>query len=864
MSDTIYTIASFLESSDQKIRAFTEAVEKNTWESVLRKTENTIPDITIDTGSLDSMVRIGMHLGVEANEVADYLSTQDVHDYLAKNPTTVKLHTKYLDIPINVSGLKNFKDDIRKLFEDISTEKKGMSDVKAWINDPRVITKYKRKINGTASEAYRTSKDVLKPLPTDDILLDRGTITGIQNSLYKFSKIYASSYVGKKDETDMTNISFKHGSVIIKTVIKKNYDDIQSYIAAAMKSSIPKAIVGQLTYSSKVMYAELCKYTIASYLQFMSERIHEVRTLISLSSQLKESLKATGLTEEMESVCTDPLNYTMDDSDLIIDCIDKTINDMKISGVTKSETIDYYDKRAYDLPVELLSQLSEALKEAEEFYREKYADVSVGLIIRRFDLKNENLWRTLVDNLFDKNKSVEFIRSDPSLAVNDLIHMRSSLMSFKNYIKTAMTNLAKLIHTVNTVGDDTYGDHTGMVELTDWIGNQLNTIYRESAKKFVDRLNMICGIVFPRRDFTATVVCDTHNYFIDAFNANYDAMEESFQENLQHMNHAYYEAYLELALAPKYYFEVGETAATVTQNNQQDNSNSSNTNDSNKKPSTTPKVTENTGNDASSEPQNNANSGNNGESNKTPISGRISNFIQNVIDKITGFFNKNGAKKKNLGFIQTYENYLNTRSYANVSLQMLPYIQIDYIATLKGIIDKAARMNANQLKSMDETSLYNYIYADTQFARVKGDNPNARFEQAIKIGINKNEVVTYSNNAIKKMIPGMSTYVKNYYTNIINDLEGIKKSLKPLDNLNSFKSSGNADDRTNANIALIPRIVNNAIGSCINVTRQRANDYMVVMDSLVSKQEKDKTKNTQPQNDQATNNNQNTDTANNQ
>ena len=95
MSDTIFTIANFLESSDEKIRSFTEAVERNTWESVLKKTENVMPDITIDTNHLDSMVDIAMRLGVEAKSVAEYLSNQEVHDYLAKHPTTVKITTKY-------------------------------------------------------------------------------------------------------------------------------------------------------------------------------------------------------------------------------------------------------------------------------------------------------------------------------------------------------------------------------------------------------------------------------------------------------------------------------------------------------------------------------------------------------------------------------------------------------------------------------------------------------------------------------------------------------------------------------------------------------------------------------------------------
>ena len=161
MSDTIFTIANFLESSDEKIRSFTEAVERNTWESVLKKTENVMPDITIDTNHLDSMVDIAMRLGVEAKGVAEYLSNQEVHDYLAKHPTTVKITNKYLISSIKVSGLEMFVKDLRNLFEDISNGKKNTADVKAWINDPRVIIKYKKNINDACADAYRTSKDVL-------------------------------------------------------------------------------------------------------------------------------------------------------------------------------------------------------------------------------------------------------------------------------------------------------------------------------------------------------------------------------------------------------------------------------------------------------------------------------------------------------------------------------------------------------------------------------------------------------------------------------------------------------------------------------------------------------------------------------
>lgn len=872
MSDTIFTIANFLESSDEKIRSFTEAVERNTWESVLKKTENVMPDITIDTNHLDSMVDIAMRLGVEAKSVAEYLSNQEVHDYLAKHPTTVKITTKYpISSIIKVSGLEMFVKDLRNLFEDISNGKKNTADVKAWINDPRVIIKYKKNINDACADAYRTSKDVLKPVVKDEVLLDKSSIDSIQNSLYKFSKIYASSYVGKKDERNIPDVSFAHGVVIIKEAIKKNYENIQLYIKAGMKSSIPSSIVEQITYSAKVMYAELCKYTIASYLQFMSERIHDVRTMISLKSQLEEVLSApNGLKAEMESVGIDPLNYSMDDSDMIIDCIDKTIRDIRALEFDDSESYNEYDKRAYDLPIELLKRLAEMLKGTTEFYREKHGTVSADLIVRRFDLKNAEVWKVLEDTFYG-NKYVSIIESNLSLALNDLIHLKNFIPTYKNLIILCMTNVAELVTLIKTVGNE----DEEMLNLVEEIKGKIDYIYRNSAKKFVERLNLIYGIAFPARDFSSPVVTDENNYFIDAFNANYDAIEESFHERIHRMNNAYYEAYIESELSQKYsfedpYFEADQNTDNANQNNQQNtgNQNAPGTTDQNKKPSTTPKVTENTSANNANATQDQTNNGGNTNQTKGSISARIGNFVQNVIDKITGFFNKNGAKTKNLGFIQQHENYLNTRSYANVSLQMLPYIQTDYVATMKGIIQKASTMNANQLKSMSEQNLYDYLYSDTQFARVKGDTPDARFEQAIKVGTNKNEVVTYSNNAIKKMIPAMTTYVKNYYTNIVNDLNGVKNSLKDLDKLNTFKSSGGNDDRTDANVSLIPKIVNTAIGSCINVARQRANDYVVVMNSLVSKQEKDKAKNTQnnQQNTNADNNqqDQNTGTANNQ
>ena len=197
---------------------------------------------------------------------------------------------------------------------------------------------------------------------------------------------------------------------------------------------------------------------------------------------------------------------------------------------------------------------------------------------------------------------------------------------------------------------------------------------------------------------------------------------------------------------------------------------------------------------------------------------------------------------------------------------MLPYIQIDYVNIMKGIITKAENINEAQLRTLTEDKLYEYLYSDTQYARVKGNTPDERFEIAIKVGTNKNEPVTYSNNTIKKMIPAMTTYVSNYYHNIENNLKSLTSNLGGLDKLSTYKGNGN-NDNTPKNVSLIPRIINAGIGSCINVARQRANDYIVVLNSLVPKAEKNKANGnttTQNNNQENTNNNNNQNQDNNQ
>lgn len=101
----------------------------------------------------------------------------------------------------------------------------------------------------------------------------------------------------------------------------------------------------------------------------------------------------------------------------------------------------------------------------------------------------------------------------------------------------------------------------------------------------------------------------------------------------------------------------------------------------------------------------------------------------------------------------------------------------------------------------------------------------------------------------------MIDYVTNYYNNIESQLNSLTSDIDKLSALDGYSGSGD-NDRTSANKTLVPRAINAGIGSCINVARQRANDYMKVLSSLVPESERNK------QNTPANNGNDNNQNAN--
>lgn len=888
MPDTIYAFANFLESVDDAIHAYTESSTQAAWDVALeRKTGNVIPEISINTKPLDTMVSIAAGLSADAKEAADFYGTKEAVKYFGENPLTLGLNffTKGFNTHISCSPLKEFANRVKNLMDDVSGGRKGEKDILAWINDPSTLVRYKRKINANKVDIYRNSKELLKgDAPTDSVIDQKMLDDVVRANLYKFASIYANSYKTKTDGGDLSELSFATGVKSIKSAVNDGYDRLNRYINASFESNIPNSLCMQIGYSAKLMYVELSKYLIASYLGFMSNMIHDVRVFVETKKKIREVIISNTMAKAQYATmeaAEDPKDLHVDThsamiSDIIDDVIrDITTNDDNDEAYEQGRASDFNDKRANQLPVDILTMLAKNLKEAAKYYQDNHESVSSDLVVRRYELNNTQIWDVLKDP-FNGNKYIDTISGRHNGLVFNLRALQKMLATVGNLIRLCYSNNNELVMLAKTVGNE---DET-ILAVTSMIDKNLDMVNKTLPQLVIARTDKIYKIIFPGLNkFTLNVAVDNNNYYVDAFDVNHDFDKLHHDEKVLTLNHAGQQQFVESVATPKYSLDQcfyeddnngdGNQQQNTNQNQSNNNNNSGNNNQQNNQNnggnndqnsgkatgSTSPKITDNSAKDNQNTNTQNTSGDNNSGSNQK-MTDRIKTFINGVIDKIKNFFNKDHAKEKNLKFVNDHKDYLLRRSYANVTLQdMVPYIPMNYVDCMKSMLQRGASLTADQMKNLSEEAMYAYIYSSTSFAKVKGDNVDQRFAQAIKIGTQPDQLVQYSNGDIKKMIQPMIDYVINYYSTIESQLDSLLNEVDKLDALNKY--SGNGDnDRTEANKTLVPRAINAGIGSCINVARQRANDYMKVLSSLVPDSERNK-QTDQNQNNNGNNNNQN-------
>lgn len=364
---------------------------------------------------------------------------------------------------------------------------------------------------------------------------------------------------------------------------------------------------------------------------------------------------------------------------------------------------------------------------------------------------------------------------------------------------------------------------------------------------------------------------DTTDYLRIAMESNIDMAIEEGINRIKYLQEQYYIERAALLKGEHLIYEA-DGDSNNDQNNgqhQQNNQQKTDNNNNDGKPSTTPSVVDNSN-------ENNSNS-NNGSSSITGFVKKIQDFFTKLIDKFTSTVNQHKADKD---FINDNKEYLMSRSYANVTVNVLPYTETngtqEFTNTINTMTQVIRAMHTGNNKMTDIRSrqdIANKLFASHGNFKIADDDTSlSDFSQSVtkyyKTGekpADKTEAFSNDNlgNLVKNsMVPFLSNYYdENGFVKVMNSAkDSLNKELDTFatDMSNAPNPDKNSNDPTPSDkVKWLSLIVNNFIGAVMNAYRDRANDYMKIVRELAKNNRGNNNQNNNQNNNNNQDNNQN-------
>ena len=307
----------------------------------------------------------------------------------------------------------------------------------------------------------------------------------------------------------------------------------------------------------------------------------------------------------------------------------------------------------------------------------------------------------------------------------------------------------------------------------------------------------------------------------------------------------------------KSYFEADQNTSGTqpTVNNNQQSGNTTNNNTSQPTSNTSQQSNQQNSATKVTVNDNNAESGGSGNGNGGGGNTVDQGFIQKIIEKIKAFINTIKDKiskaistnKANAKWLATNKDALLKRSYVNVSVNILPYQEQSPIQIVDKVIGIVNGLDKKKVIAMDANKIESEIFNGIGLSSVQMDNKDAalgeKLTQCIKIGNQKLQAVTYANSELGQQIPKMIEYCEKYYNGFDKDITAATDKINStIDQFGKkMQEAGSEQDKSpegsslQGNITKISTCMTTLIGSCTNAARDRANDYMTVLNSLVPK-----------------------------
>lgn len=890
ISTSDYHLSSFLEDTiDRRANIMMEGVDLAL--SALNQDMQKLSIRKLDTDYMKKMLKsVSSMVDANAIEIAEISTT------FTKNMKTGKKDYCGFDVAwatspvkdIHLKAVKEFTDRIERTLATITND----SDVKSAIDkyNDNYLCILQQKVCDTTFPKYIKEKDFMLAMgvATEKKILDNSFISSNVFPLLDTLKISVEKGTGYSYNNSIVHIPFgvitKEFCTFFNQVSARYQCMLELFVDVAIEKKLSSGKVYTLIGNLQQLLFNLLAYISTCAYIFMIVPLKNFNALKDVVHRANWNVTgAADITTMLESGEEDYHLRNTTELEEAARTLAKSIQEFAKGCVPEDEAafdLNDGDRDAYDIIYPFIqSAKASIIKVSRMVYLGKLD--SVEDCIRVSKLSETELSET-EDNIVNRIHNLDHLaracfRAD--FLYGDLMSMTHLVPQYIGDFDKIIENLESLIHTL----DRFYMSPGIMIERSELetfycgLHDRLLDMRRRILSAYYDRLKMInqkcidqsCGA---KKAFD--IVVDDDRFFANSFADSLENYEESVYEEMDNSINAMKEKYLRSMISVF-------TEADNNQNNGQKGNNVGNTqqsggnqpqngngqqqnnsggnngnnqsqNNSGNSSNQNSGNNQNNGNNAQQQNQQNnqqnQNNGNNAQQNKTSqnnaqnkndtkpkknFSQSLQDAVQFVIDRVQAFFD-NGSKKKNLKFLEDHKDGLLSMSFVNKQISLLPYLQkkTDYGKELSIIFQNAKKITADTLRTATEEQLTNMIFESINIASIKGDKLEDRIIQGLEVGTKKLEEKPIINSAIKDVVPGMVSFLENYFNNFTNSLISAKEEIKNISSLN-LKGSGNNGDRTDENVEFVNNLLNTAIHAVREAGKKRSNDYINALHGLV-------------------------------
>ena len=791
---------------------------------------------------------------------------------------------KFLDLPavtipvmdvneikaIKPQYLKQYVDNIASILEatinNTTTDKRVDEKIAKLLSD-QTLSSIKKNMVRSKTPDYVKDKDFIR---FDNRVVVEANTAYIQTTLLPFLRS------SDQEKEIMINTIDQ-----VKETITYCTDTMNTYILTITRLMNEKKIedgnkIYKVLFSSISTYLEASKYLIACVLRKEYIYTTVIKEYITLKDQileyypegesvLHESVLDGSYDFADEDIVINMINGRSDVTDSVIDKLYRTYKDhiLQLEGTKLGDdfhslidveiTNSPFDFQLFKSLFAMQSSLMESVQLLSQ--QSKDPDLSIDEITNssRLDtsilVKNRSLIGRIID--IDIYTSAGLSEKDFCIAfLKELSYAKTFFNKFSHNMKGIFDVFKGLKKDIINNYNDVYSNHERNIEEIQFIDSfekDFRLLILQIGKSYLHRLSMLEDLVKnneEKEEGSKVVFDNDESDFIESAMEENIEIEKAFIEmqSMDIFESAYFDIMYKKVTAEPIVFVEAEQQNDANQNNTTDTQNNTNQNTNNqndKKSNTKPTVTDNS-NGQNDTNQNTTNNGDNKSGNKEEfiksLIQRIKDFGNNIIEKIKGAQKK---LKGNLDWINANEEALLSRSYSNVSVNILPYnTNIKYVEVIGDCTNALNNItrNVGRIGKWDNKTINNTMFSKLKLPPDVSKPISERLILALKAkGGKELQTVTVSNGELKSMVPQMIEFLKYYYTGFEKDIESAINNLNnALNGVESRANTLNVEGADNT-LKIMGTNINTLNAAIAEVARDRSNDYLTVLKELAPK-----------------------------